>query len=180
PYNVGSWVRLVGVLVPGSGAGASATGYQLQLTSPDAISVLRNPPWWTPQRLILAMSVLIVPIGLGVLWVRVLRRRVREQTDQIKRQMERENKLHDHLHRANRLESLGLLAGGIAHDFNNLLTVVLGNLSLLRFDIPADTEAEQNLSEAESAVQRAKRLTMQLLTFSKGGSPVRSAEDLPG
>jgi signal transduction histidine kinase/ActR/RegA family two-component response regulator len=68
-----------------------------------------------------------------------------------------------------RLESLGVLAGGIAHDFNNLLTAILGNLSLLQ----AGGEKEQVLAETKKAIARARGLTEQLLTFSRGGAPVK-------
>ena len=71
-----------------------------------------------------------------------------------------------------RLESLGLLAGGIAHDFNNLLTGVFGNVDLARDQLPAGSEAEQALSDSLVAMEQARNLTGQLLTFAKGGSPV--------
>jgi signal transduction histidine kinase len=73
-----------------------------------------------------------------------------------------------------RLESLGLLAGGIAHDFNNLLTAILGNLSLLQVSGPE----EQLLAETRQAITRARGLTEQLLTFSRGGAPVKRPVDL--
>lgn len=86
------------------------------------------------------------------------------------------------LTRTERLESLGILAGGIAHDFNNLLTVMLGNLSLLELDegVPNDSvdESEQLHEEIRDAVLRARDLTQQLLTFSKGGAPVRKPGSL--
>jgi PAS domain S-box-containing protein len=73
-----------------------------------------------------------------------------------------------------RLESLGVLAGGIAHDFNNILTVIMGNISFaLQFLNPLD-KLYKNLTEAEKAVFLAQDLTMQLLTFSKGGAPVKT------
>lgn len=73
-----------------------------------------------------------------------------------------------------RIESLGVLAGGIAHDFNNILTVILGNISFaLQFLNPSD-KLYKNLTEAEKAVFLAQDLTMQLLTFSKGGAPVKT------
>jgi signal transduction histidine kinase len=72
-----------------------------------------------------------------------------------------------------RLESLGLLAGGIAHDFNNMLTAILGNLSLLR---AGDDQPE--VTEIKKAVARARGLTEQLLTFSRGGTPVKKLADL--
>jgi CheY-like chemotaxis protein len=66
-----------------------------------------------------------------------------------------------------------VLAGGIAHDFNNLLTGVLGNLSLAREQLAPGSTLLELLDESEQAAQRARGLTQQLLTFSKGGAPVK-------
>ncbi len=73
----------------------------------------------------------------------------------------------------NRLESIGILAGGIAHDFNNFLMAIYGSLTLARREIAPDSPARELLDEAEAASLRAKNLTQQLLTFAKGGRPVK-------
>ncbi|HNV48249.1 MAG TPA: ATP-binding protein [Spirochaetota bacterium] len=83
------------------------------------------------------------------------------------------------LSRSSRIESLGVFAGGIAHDFNNLLTVILGNIALVRQSIQRDPEALRMLAQAETASIRAADLTRQLLTFSKGGDPVKRITSLP-
>ncbi|MFH1039440.1 MAG: ATP-binding protein [PVC group bacterium] len=72
-----------------------------------------------------------------------------------------------------KLESVGILAGGIAHDFNNILTAILGNISLVKMGVKHDKELIRSLSESEHACQQAKNLTQQLLTFSRGGLPVK-------
>jgi PAS domain S-box-containing protein len=74
---------------------------------------------------------------------------------------------------ASRVASLGLLAGGIAHDFNNILMAVMGNLSMARVTVPPASPAAVSLAEAEQACLRARQLTWQLLTFSRGGVPVK-------
>jgi len=81
--------------------------------------------------------------------------------------------------RTGRLESLGLLAGGIAHDFNNILMSVMGNISLARATMPHAAASNTALAEAEQACVRARQITWQLLTFSKGGVPVRKAVAVP-
>jgi PAS domain S-box-containing protein len=83
------------------------------------------------------------------------------------------------LERASRLESIGILAGGIAHDFNNILTAIMGNITLALLDAGGLATVERYLQEAERATLRARDLTQQLLTFAKGGDPVRSAVLLP-
>jgi PAS domain S-box-containing protein len=75
--------------------------------------------------------------------------------------------------RTQKLESLGVLAGGIAHDFNNILTAILGNISLARIQFQDPDKVKQRLIEAENAAVRAKDLTQQLLTFARGGEPVK-------
>ncbi len=82
-------------------------------------------------------------------------------------------RLEAELLRSEKLRSVGVLAGGIAHDFNNILTAILGNVSLLQASFAADDAAAGHLDEVEKASQRARELTRQLLTFSRGGDPVR-------
>jgi signal transduction histidine kinase/CheY-like chemotaxis protein len=87
-------------------------------------------------------------------------------------------KIEEELHKAQKLESLGLLAGGIAHDFNNILTSIIGNIALAKMDIDAESEIFESLTDAEKASYRAKDLTLQLLTFSRGGAPVKKTTSL--
>ncbi|MGE3536499.1 MAG: PAS domain S-box protein [Candidatus Tectimicrobiota bacterium] len=84
----------------------------------------------------------------------------------------------DELIKADKLESIGLLAGGIAHDFNNILTAVVGNISLAQLCLPGEHQAMPLLDEAERAAMRAQHLTQQLLTFAKGGLPVKKPTSL--
>jgi len=72
-----------------------------------------------------------------------------------------------------KLESLGILAGGIAHDFNNLLTGIMGNISFAKVFLDADHKSYVLLTEAENASVRAGELANQLLTFARGGEPIK-------
>ncbi|HEY5226969.1 MAG TPA: ATP-binding protein [Opitutaceae bacterium] len=87
-------------------------------------------------------------------------------------------RMEEKLQNAAKMESVGILAGGIAHDFNNILTAVLSNLTLLQLDLSAMPDQAALLDEAVRATKRAGDLTLQLLTFAKGGDPVRSAVQL--
>jgi nitrogen-specific signal transduction histidine kinase/ActR/RegA family two-component response regulator len=84
-------------------------------------------------------------------------------------------KMEQELLKAQKLESFGVLAGGIAHDFNNLLASIAANISLARLNLDPKNSAYRQLEGAEKASLRAQDLTRQLLTFSKGGDPVKKA-----
>ncbi len=88
--------------------------------------------------------------------------------------------LEEEVHKSQKLESLGVLAGGIAHDFNNILTAIIGNISLAQFITGSEESLKMRLAEAEKAAQRAKDLTMQLLTFAKGGAPIKTTASITG
>lgn len=77
-------------------------------------------------------------------------------------------KIDEELLKAQKLESIGVLAGGIAHDFNNLLTAIIGNISLSEAPGQSDNQVRQRLLEAQRACDKARDLATQLLTFSKG------------
>jgi PAS domain S-box-containing protein len=83
-------------------------------------------------------------------------------------------KLEDERIRTQKLESLGILAGGIAHDFRNILSAILGNITLAGMELDHSSPQHRYLSSAETAVLRAKDLTSRLLTFSKGGEPIKN------
>lgn len=91
----------------------------------------------------------------------------------IARDVTEREKMERELQRVQKLESIGLLAGGIAHDFNNILSGIMGNISLAFIYAKEVKPAMDRLKEAERACIRAKDLTTQLLTFSKGGAPVK-------
>ena len=82
------------------------------------------------------------------------------------------------LRKAQKLDSLGLLAGGLAHDFNNLLTAIVGNIELGKKCPTIDQKSLERLDAATKAVWRAQDLTRQLLTFSKGGDPVKASASI--
>jgi signal transduction histidine kinase len=87
-------------------------------------------------------------------------------------------RLEEELLRIQKLESVGLLAGGIAHDFNNILTVILGNVSMAKTQMAPRDEVFEMLSEAEMASLGARALTKQLLTFAKGGVPIKETASI--
>ncbi len=94
------------------------------------------------------------------------------------RDITEQKKLEEHLQQAQKLESIGLLAGGIAHDFNNILAAITGNIALARAEIEKGSSCYEILQQAEQAAVRARGLTQQLLTFSKGGAPIKKTASI--
>ena len=82
-------------------------------------------------------------------------------------------KLEQELFKAQKLESLGVLAGGFAHDFNNFLSGIMGNISLAKLEVDRGEDIMESLDEALRVASRASALTRQLLVFSKGGGLVK-------
>ncbi len=89
-------------------------------------------------------------------------------------------RIEDELARTATLEAIGTLAGGIAHDFNNILTTILGNIAIANGYVIPEGRLYNKLREIEAASLRAKDLTQQLLTFSKGGEPIKRSASLSG
>jgi signal transduction histidine kinase len=88
-------------------------------------------------------------------------------------------RLQEEVFKFKKLESVGRLAGGIAHDFNNLLTGIMGNLEIADLRLTVQPEqARQNIDKSLKAARRAADLTQKLLTFAKGGEPVKKTADL--
>jgi PAS domain S-box-containing protein len=87
--------------------------------------------------------------------------------------------MEQELLKAQKQESVGVLAGGIAHDFNNILFAVIGNLSLAERLVGETGSAREYIQAAQKASMRAKELTAKLLTFASGGDPVKATASLP-
>ncbi len=96
----------------------------------------------------------------------------------IARDITERKKMEEELLKVQKLESVGILAGGIAHDFNNILTVILGNISFAKMYTTSEDDIFETLTKAEKASLKARDLTQQLLTFSRGGAPVKKTASI--
>ncbi len=85
----------------------------------------------------------------------------------------KQKRTEEYLQKMEKLKSVGTLAGGIAHDFNNILMGLFGNISIAKERLDKEHPSFKTLEEAEKSMNRAARLTTQLLTFAKGGEPVK-------
>ncbi len=124
----------------------------------------------TPK-LIQITSIVIGGLFFGLLLLTAWNYTLKKKIDEKSKELHKTNQL---LMRQDKIESIGVLAGGIAHDFNNFLTSILGNISLAKLEIgEEETDLHEILQDAENASFQAKDLTQQLLTFSKGGKPIK-------
>jgi PAS domain S-box-containing protein len=87
-------------------------------------------------------------------------------------------RMEEEIIKAQKLESVGILAGGIAHDFNNILTSIAGNISIAKMRLKPGDKIFDLLSSAENASVKAQGLTRQLLTFAKGGAPIKETASI--
>ena len=109
------------------------------------------------------------------------RDKTREQLiEELVQAQQRVAKLEEDLYKAQKLESLAVLAGGLAHQFNNIMTALAGNITLAKMYAKPGSEVSDILTEAGKASLMAEDLTRQLLTFSKGGSPSTEIISLNG
>jgi PAS domain S-box-containing protein len=100
--------------------------------------------------------------------------------EQLLTEMEHRKLVEEELLRGRKLEAIGVLAGGIAHDFNNFLTIISGSLALAKMRLPPDDPLHDIIEPATAACKRAASLALQLLTFGKGGAPVKRLFPLTG
>jgi len=91
----------------------------------------------------------------------------------VTRDITERKQLEEQFLQAQKMEAVGTLAGGIAHDLNNILTAIMGNIGLAALDAKVGSQVQDRLVQAEEACLRAQALSQQLLTFAKGGAPVR-------
>lgn len=102
-----------------------------------------------------------------------LEKRVNERTVELEQAYRQLKSARQQFYQAQKMESIGMLAGGIAHDFNNLLATIVGNISLAKMMLKPEDKIYTILTRAEKISLKAKDLTQQLLTFSRGGAPIK-------
>ncbi len=151
-----------------------ATGYEQpwsKIVSSPVITIAK--PYWAEiwfRLVVAAIAMFIIYAVFAFISQKKYARRLRAEVE-IK--VAEKQEIEKELAKAGKLRSIGILAGGIAHDFNNFLAGIMGNLSLLEMSGNLSKEDRELTGQAVRAAQKAKALTSQLLTFSRGGSPVR-------
>jgi len=137
--------------------------FQVLLRSPDDIHVLQNAPWWTLERALGAVTVLLLLVAAAVIWVVVLRIKVRTRTAE--------------LVRAEKLAALGQLAAGAAHELNNPLTGIMGYIQILLDDTRTDAHREK-LGKIEREARRMRRIIENLINFARPAVSGRQPSDI--
>jgi signal transduction histidine kinase/CheY-like chemotaxis protein len=164
-------IQVNGIYLPGKGSdNGGATRPVILFPSDVDLTVLERPAkpsWWTPNRIVVILGVIVSFTVLSLLWNAVLRRRLARQMVTAREAFSREAELEAKLKQSQKMEAVGRLAGGIAHDFNNLLTVINGCGELLKPSLAPKSPASELLNDILKAGEKAANLTSQLLIFSK-------------
>ncbi|MBU8922790.1 MAG: response regulator [Bacteroidales bacterium] len=151
-----------------------ATGYEQpwsEAVSSPVIAIAK--PYWSGIWFRLVVASIALFIAYAIFAFISQKRYARRLKTEVEQKVLEKEEIEKELAKAGKMRSIGILAGGIAHDFNNFLVGIIGNLSLLEMSANLSEEDRELTGQAAKAAQKAKALTSQLLTFSRGGSPVR-------
>ncbi len=160
--------ELVGLGGPGPAGNASSEGYALEMES-----LLKKGTWSGETCIRNCKTGLPVPVEKHAFVIKDPKSRQPIAVASISRDISLRKKMEEEMARSEKLDSIGILAGGIAHDINNFLTVIVGNVTLAKMHANRQGDVYKRLEESEKAALRAKDVARQLLTFSKGGAPVK-------
>ncbi|MEW6719831.1 MAG: ATP-binding protein [Thermodesulfobacteriota bacterium] len=170
--------ELAGMDGPGQEAvGAAGGGYALVKDSEthlEMLKSLREKGTWSGETVIRHFGTgFPVPVEVHSFVIKDSETGQPTAVASIGRDLTLRKKMEEEMVRSEKLDSIGILAGGIAHDINNLLTAIIGNVTLAKMYANRHGEVHKRLEESEKAAFRAKDVAQQLLTFSKGGAPVK-------
>ncbi|GAB5559923.1 MAG: hypothetical protein SynsKO_15700 [Synoicihabitans sp.] len=171
PPTVESQLRVIGVWQIDQGDQDSVGRFGILSSSIADVEMVRQPTWWTPTRVTTLVSVLLALIILTLIWIRVLRRRVRDQRMRLEQQTRRAKELEADLQRTSRMESMGSLAEGVSKDFRGLLDRIESQTGEVLETELLSLNGRKNLDQARAAVLRARDLTLKLSSLSLARTP---------
>lgn len=177
-WGPGSLIRVEGVAEPLSVNQREPNGFQILVARAEDVELVALPSRVTPAALRNALFITLGGLLLVGMWVYSLRRQVRGQTRQIRKQFKRASAMELSLHEHRRLQAIGRLVSGIAHDFNNLLAVISNGRELTAAELPSDHPSREYIDLIGQAAERGTELTRQLLTFAREEPIHRTTIDL--
>lgn len=134
--------------------------------------------WLSVMLLILFLCLLCFITGYTILMNRKLDQRVEERTSELLQEVAERKLTEEKLHRAEKMEAIGLMASGVAHDLNNILSGVVSYPELLLMRLPADSELRQPITTIKDSGLRAAAVVADLLTVARDAAKVRSRENI--
>jgi signal transduction histidine kinase len=143
----------------------------------DLGTAVRQYRWW-----IFTIFVFLIALVIAIISLRKLNYRIKQLSSDLRKELHERKCAQEELFKLQKLESGGLPAGEFAHDFNNILTVILGNIYFTKMSFEPESETYKALTEAEIACRQGSNLTRQILSFSRGGAPIKKTmhiEKLP-
>lgn len=175
---VGSQVEISGLVLHTADMGPTDDpSVRLVVYGLEDVVTLNLPPWWARERLMVFGLLAVLLVAMALLWVALLRRVVRKQTDLIHEQNTRAREMQDELQRTQRLESMGSMAEGITQDFEHLLQRIHRQISEVLSGERLSWETRNRLDQSQAAVLRAQDLTRRLASFSPTGKSVLQPMD---
>jgi two-component system cell cycle sensor histidine kinase/response regulator CckA len=94
------------------------------------------------------------------------------------RDITEQKRLEEKYNRAQKMESLGLLAGGVAHDLNNVLSAMVGYPDLLLGDLPEGSAMRSPLECVKKSGVKAAAIVSDLLTVARGSVVEKTPQKL--
>lgn len=101
----------------------------------------------------------------------------KDVTSQHRQDAER-REMEEQLHRAQKMEAIGLMAGGVAHDLNNILSGIVGYPELLLLELPQGSTLRQPIEAIQQSGLRAAEIVADLLTIARGVAAAKETLNL--
>lgn len=130
--------------------------------------------WLTVLLLAVLLCLLVLTTAYTVFLNRKLEQRVDERTRELFQETVEHKSTEERLHRAEKMEAIGLMASGVAHDLNNILSGMISYPELLLMRLPIDSKLRQPITSIKESGLRAAEVVADLLTVARDAAKVRT------